>query len=115
MLRHTIPLRLKLPQELINLLHLLVRQLHQRRVLPHALHVRRPGDGDDRRQAVLPALRGDPGEGNLCGGSALARGEGLDGVHELEVEVEDVGLKAGAEVPEVVLGEVGVGLELAGL
>ena len=85
--------------DLLDLGHVLVGQRRGLAVLDDALDLGGAGDGDG-------PLATHPADGHLRRGHALALGNLLHRLDELEVLVEDVGLETRQHAAEVVLREV---------
>ena len=98
----------------LNLIHLLIRQLHGTRILRHALGRGGAGDGYDPRHARAFRQRQMPAKCQLSWGAILRFGDLLELMDELDVVFEVFGREAGKAVAHVVFGDVGVLLDLAG-
>lgn len=85
----------KLLQNLTERLHVVVIQLRRLHILLDPLRRSGTWDGDNGRHALCSALRKHPANGNLDWCSTLCLGNVLDGVEQLDVLVENVGLEPG--------------------
>lgn len=74
--------------DVVNLLHVLLRQLDHPRVLLHSRCGCCAGDGNDGWQAGAVALAVNPADGELGWSAALFFGEALHLVDQLQVVVE---------------------------
>ena len=86
-------------QDRLKLRHIRVRELSRLAVLNDASLVLGAGNGD-------ATLSHDPADSDLGRGDALALGDLVDGIDELDVLAEVLGLETRQLAAEVVLGEV---------
>ena len=95
MLRVSLSRSLKAMDQAIQLVQLLLGNLHQLRILLNTLHRRRARNRDHKRQVRIRVQAQHPVDGDLAGGAALFAGNLLNLLDESEVVLELGWLEAG--------------------